>query len=504
VTTDDRIARLLESGVRLHHRRDYGRALEAYRAAIVLEPGNAKAHHLSGLALLARNDHGDVESGIACLERSVLLDSRQAAYHNDLGSAYWQRRRVIDARNAFEQAVRLDPKLVQANFNLGNCHWILGSFDNALECYQHTAELNADWVQAHYMRANCLLYLGRTEESIVHYDRAIAMRPGMTDAHLGRAHALLRLGRWQEGWDSFERRIERPEFAAFRASARPQWNGEGIPGGTLLVYAEQGIGDAIQFVRLLPLIRARVGRLVMVCDRHLHSLFGRMSCIDRLIDKSTVREGLDHLHFDARVALMSLARILGLRPEDVPCSIPYLRADPGKVRSWRREIAAGRLRVGLVWAGNPDHKDDAFRSCRLAEWAPMFSVPGVAFYSLQMGIARDELSAVDGTAVVDLSDDLVDFDETAAVVSALDLVVSVDTATAHLAGALGKPVWNLLWFSHCWRYLEGRETTAWYPTMRLFRQDAIGDWAGVIERVVRELGQTASRATRAAAAGDSP
>lgn len=444
--------------------------------------------------MLGRRQTGDHDLAIRCLLRAISLDDRQAAFHNDLGSAYWSRRRIEEAVSAFLSSMELDPNFVQPNFNLGNCYWFQGRYSEALEAYRRAIDLDPGWAQAHYMIGNCLLYLGRSVDSLAAYDRAIEERKDFTDAHVGKANALLRLGRWTEGWTYFRERINYPELAVFRSSKRPSWRGEDLPQGSLLVYGEQGIGDVIQFVRFLPLLKARVGRVILACDAGLHSLLGDLSCIDELVGKSPALEDLDSIEFDRRVLLMGLPEICKTTVDTVPRNVPYLNVDPAMVDAWRRQLNPKTFNVGLVWAGNPAQKDDRHRSCPLSALSILGELPDVTLYSLQKDEAQAQIHDPAAPRIVDLGDGLTDFKETAAAISALDLLVSVDTAAAHLAGALGKPVWNLLWYAHCWRYLEERETTPWYPTMRLFRQPVLGDWESVVARVFSELAQTASRA----------
>lgn len=488
----EQIAELLEKGARSHRRGDFNRALVCYRRVMRHAPDHAKAHHLAGLALLGRKKTGDLDLSIGCLVRAIELDDRQAAFYNDLGSAYWNKRRIDEALSAFLKSIELDPGFVQPNFNLGNCYWLLARYAEALEAYQRTVELDDNWAQAHYMIANCLLYLGRTDDALLPYDKAIEKRREFTDAHVGKAMALLKLGRWKEGWRHFQTRIHYPELSGFKSSTRPLWRGEDIRHESLLVYGEQGIGDVIQFVRFLPQVRARVGRLILACDARLHSLFRPLEYIDHLVDKDEVLDNVDQVKFDRRVLLMSLPALFSTTVDSIPGEVPYLEVDPALVGDWRRHLDARTFNVGLVWAGNPAQKDDRFRSCPLSCFSMMADVPNVTLYSLQTDEAREQILESNGPPLVDLANELTDFRSTAAAISALDLLVSVDTAAAHLAGALGRPVWNLLWYAHCWRYLEGRDTTPWYPTMRLFRQDTMGDWEQVVARVVQQLEEASS------------
>jgi len=297
---------------------------------------------------------------------------------------------------------------------------------------------------------------------------------------------LLVRGDFLQGWEEYEWRWKTKD-AAFpeRNFAQPQWDGSPLEGRTLLLHAEQGLGDAIQFIRYLPLVAQNGGNIVLECQPELQRLFQRMAP-----DLPVLAMGQALPAFDVHCPLMSLSRVFSTDLGNIPQTVPYLHADAAEAALWGERLAGlgSSLKVALVWAGNPTNKNDRKRSLKLASLAPLAEVPGVRFISLQKGDATAEARTLPaGVALIDVAEDLKDFADTAALLANLDLVISVDTAVVHLAGAMGRPVWTLLPFAPDWRWLLGRADSPWYPTMRLFRQPAIGDWDAVIAEVREQL-----------------
>ena len=483
------IRKRLQQSVLLHRRGESDTALTGYLDILAIDPEHADANHLAGLALLARKQPSDLKRSLDYLQKAVCIDDGQSTFHNDLGNVYWNLGRIVDAAAAFSKAIELDSSFVQPRFNLGNCYWMQGEFGCARQAYADALNVNEDWAQARYMLANCEYTLGNTKHAIAIFRDVIAKRPELTDARLGLAYALLRDGQWLEGWSHFENRLTYPEFAAYRALDCPQWDGRDIHGKTLLVCAEQGIGDTLHFLRYLPWVKLKVGRLVLACDRGLHKLLVHRAEVDELIELKSVTERWSYENFDYRISLMSLPGLFETTTSNLPHKSPYLEVDKRQIDAWRRRLDPKKLNIGLAWAGNPSQKEDQFRSCALEALLPLMRISHIRWYSLQVGPGRQQINETDCVELVDLADELENFADTAALISALDLVVSVDTAAAHLAGALGKPVWAMLWHSHCWRYLENRSDSPWYPTMRLFRQRRIGDWESVVAQIETALAQ---------------
>jgi hypothetical protein len=312
------------------------------------------------------------------------------------------------------------------------------------------------------------------------YEDALYFQPDHSDAHWNRALLHLLLGEFDRGWLEYEWRwLKFPEVR--RYFAKPLWDGFDISGKTILLHAEQGFGDTIQFVRFAPLVAARGATVNLECQPELEGLFQHVPGVAR-----TVSRGDPLPPFDIHCPLMSLPRALGIDITNVPNQVPYLQVDQNLLHKWERKLKEyeGCQKVGLVWGGAKTHPRDAERSIPLDALAALNRLHGVRLFSLQKDIARQASAA---TGWIDFTAELHDFAETAALTANLDLVIGVDTAVVHLAGALGKPAWTLLPHSPDWRWLLGRDDSPWYPTMRLFRQAVPGDWSGVIGRVVELL-----------------
>ncbi len=309
--------------------------------------------------------------------------------------------------------------------------------------------------------------LGRLDEALARYARAQALKPDYADAHWNEALARLLLGDFETGWNKYEWRWRRKETPP-RALAAPLWDGGDLAGRTILLHAEQGQGDAIQFIRFAPLVKARGGTVVFECPKGFLRLFDGVAGVDRL-----VLAGAPLPPFDCHAPLLSLPGLLDTTLETIPADVPYLKADPGRVAAWRARFAGiSKPKVGLVWRGNPAHANDANRSIPAQTMAALARAADVHWVGLQLDPRPEELAAFSPAVIDNLGPELGDWAETAALVEALDLVVTVDTAAAHLAGALGRLVWLLLPFAPDWRWLRHRADSPWYPTMRLLRQPA--------------------------------
>jgi tetratricopeptide (TPR) repeat protein len=337
--------------------------------------------------------------------------------------------------------------------------------------------------------AASLRALGNYEEALAAYRQAIAIAPHFAEAHRDEGLLLLLLGRFGEGWTKYEWRWRASTVGAHPIKG-PRWNGELLAGRTILLQAEQGVGDTLQFLRYGPLVAQRCGNVILQLPPSMARLCGdAISAAARVV---SFDEALPA--FDYHAPLLSLPRIFATTLDTVPARIPYLRAPPRCAEGWQREFAdIGGMRVGIAWAGNPDHENDHNRSIPFGHLLPLFAGCQARFYSLQVGERSADLRAAADLGVADLSERLTDFGETAGAIEALDLVITVDTAVAHLAGALGKPVWLLLPSVPDWRWLLVREDSPWYPDMRLFRQVRRGDWAEVVARVAHELELIARR-----------
>jgi tetratricopeptide (TPR) repeat protein len=340
---------------------------------------------------------------------------------------------------------------------------------------------------------------GDREAALAAYEQAISLKPDNAEAHKNRSLIWLLQGKLAEGWAEYEWRWKCPELPE-RPFKQPLWDGSPLEGRTILLHAEQGLGDTIQFIRYAPLVRDRGGKVVVVCQRPLVGLLASCSGIERI-----TAQGDPLPAFDVHAPLASLPRIFGTTLAAVPANVPYLSADARLVERWRQELAPQRgFKIGIAWQGSPKYRSDAQRSIPLEQFEPLARVPGVQLYSLQKGAGAEQLGRVAARfAVVDLGGRLDEttgpFLDTAAAIKNLDLVISSDTSIPHLAGALGAPVWLALPCAPDWRWLLDRDDSPWYPSMRLFRQPARGDWQSVFRRMAAELEQIVS-----AGAGRSP
>jgi tetratricopeptide (TPR) repeat protein len=385
------------------------------------------------------------------------------------------------AMEYYRSAFQLDPDDMRACDSLGALSLVTGDFSCAAWCYRRLLKQQPDVAEFHCHLGNALFFGGDLEQGTRHFRRALQLDPGYVEASLGVAFAFLTQGDFLPGWVHYERRFDSTVVQSHNALG-PRWNGEALFGRTILLHAEQGLGDTLQFVRYAPMVAAQGGRVVLEVQPALRRLLSRLGNVETIISQREIYSGVD-LH----CPLLSLPAVFGTTLATIPAPSPYLHAEPQRVRAWSRSIGDTFPRVGLVWAGEPQHRRDRQRSISLTMLAPLGS-EGVSFFSLQKGPAAEQLKSLPPEfRVEDLDADCSDMCDTAAAIMALDLVISVDTSIAHLAAALGKPVWLLLPFVPDWRWLLQRDDSPWYPTMRLFRQPSPGVWEPVIQRVACEL-----------------
>jgi tetratricopeptide (TPR) repeat protein len=372
--------------------------------------------------------------------------------------------------------------------NAGCIFFDLGRFAEAERLFRTALQASPHHIGALNNLGGVLFDLGRPGEAIASLRAAIRQAPNHADAHVNLASSLLLAGQFAEGWAEYEWRWQQPQNKPLMVRFRkPMWGGEDIADGVLLLHAEQGLGDTLQFCRYVPGVAAQ-RRVILEVQPLLVTLLADLPGVERIVARGDALPP-----FDVHCPLLSLPRLLGTDLETIPRKTPYLRADPERVASWHRRMGALEgLRVGLVWAGNQALAADRRRSIALEHFAALAGMPGISFVSLQKGPAAEQTkSPPPGLVLHDWTPELNDFAETAALIEALDLVIGVDTAVMHLAGALGRPVWLLNRFDRCWRWLLDREDSPWYPLLRQFRQAEPGDWSGVFARVqiaLRELG----------------
>jgi tetratricopeptide (TPR) repeat protein len=460
---------------------------------LVLEqvPRHGQALQLLGMIALRC---GQKEAAVELMERGAEAAGQSAEAQRNLGEVYRVVGRFDGALAALRRAVELEPHDAEARHCIALVYEKQGRMEEAMMEYRRVLELAPGHDGANLNLGVLLERRGEHERALGHFERALATRPDYPEARMARAGSWLRRGMYEAGWRDYEWRWRTREFAARRADPRaPLWDGSDLAGRRILVRWEQGMGDTLQFVRLVPLVARRGGRVILEVQGPLKSLLLGMEGAEQVL-----AEGEAAPACEVQAPLLSLPGLLHTRVESIPAA-PYLKAEVGRVQAWRAKIetlaladkpplAPGKLKVGLVWAGNPEYPNDGNRSTVLETFGVLREVQGVRFFSLQKGAAAEQARRPPaGMELVDWTGELRDFADTAGLMEALDLVITVDTAAAHLAGAMGKRVWTVLALAADWRWLLGREDSPWYPSMRLFRQERPGDWAGVMERVGREL-----------------
>jgi len=477
---DDVVSQSLQLAAEQLKARRPQKAVEICRQALAQFPEDAKIHYVLALALTGTQRPGEA---IDAYNHAVRLNPDFFEAYNNLGTLLARQNRFEEAINALSHAIRLRPALAPLHANLSNALRDSWKLEDAMAAAKAALDLNPDLAEAYTSLGAALLALGRFDEAIDASRSAIQRKPDLPGAHLNLALAELVLGNLERGWPEYEWRMRCSDVLPPRQISLPAWDGNRIVGKTILLYSEQGFGDAIQFIRYAPMVAGMGGRVVLECPAVLLPLFRGFPGVDRVLASGAPLPACDFQR-----ALASLPGLFKTTLRSIPAPIPYLAADAEAAESWRKRIepSGDVLQVGLAWAGRAENRNDRNRSIRLENFSPLAKVAGVQFHSLQT--SRTTNAAL---ALSDWSDLLKDFGETAALIANLDLVISVDTAVAHLAGAMGKPVWLLLPFPPDWRWMLDRANSPWYPTMRLFRQKAPGDWQDVIRRVIDELAKTA-------------
>ena len=453
------------------------------------------AHRKEGNRFLA---DGDLRGAEACYRRSIAADPGSAEACVALGFVLLKQERLDDAKPFLEMAVSLDSGNADGHYLLGTIAQKRSRPAEAIAEFSKALAINPRFAEAQHDMGVALRAQGKLDEALRCFDRALSIQPGFAPSRFSKSLALLLLGDYPRGLELFESRLEACEdelvlsWLAFLSKhpEKPRWQGEALRGRSLLVWTEQGAGDCMMMARYLPrLVEKGAGRILVLSDPSLIRLFKALPLACEVLSRvDTLPLGA----FDLHCPMMSLPLVFGTRLETIPRAVPYLRVPPELRESWSRRLAESKgLKVGLAWAGNRKYGRDFLRSVAFHQLRPLFGIPGVTYVSLQKGAAaeeRDEASRF----LADWMDACVDFMDTAALIANLDLVLSVDTSVAHLAGALGRPVWLLNRFESEWRWLREGEKSPWYPTMRIFRQAAPNDWQGVIGQLARELAQLAS------------
>jgi tetratricopeptide (TPR) repeat protein len=474
-------------GVVTHQKGRPCQAVELIRQAIAINPLEASFHANLGVAF---KELGCREEAVACYRAAIRLRPEQPEAHNSLGNALAASGLLDEALASYRIAITLRPNYAEAHYNLGITLKEQGRAEDAVVCYRKAIALRPEYQEAHYNLGNAFRDLRQLDAAIASYRRAIELRPDFPDAHHNVALALLAQGDLAAGWAEYEWRWKTSQLSeADRGFTQPQWRGEPAEGQTLLIHAEQGFGDTIQFCRFAALAAARGFRIILEVQPPLVLLLRGFPGVDRVLHR-----GGDLPAFDLHCPMFSLPLALGTTLSTIPVAPSYLTADGVLAEGWRSRLASVSgpgPRIGVAWAGKPSNLADPRRSIAPARLAPLFALPAVQFVSLQHAGPQPPVNV----SLVDFMDEVSDFADTAALIANLDLVISVDTAVAHLAAALGKPVWLLDRFDACWRWLDGRRDSPWYPSLRLYRQQRPGDWEAVLAEVTHDLRSLAATAS---------
>jgi tetratricopeptide (TPR) repeat protein len=509
------VAEALASAIQHFQSGQLGEAEKLCRQIIAAQPQHADALHLLGTIAYKTQHH---EAALKLFGRAIALKGDAAHFHNSLANVLLALKRIPEAAQSYRRAIEIDPALALAHCGLGQIKYDNNDFAGAAESFQTAISHAPNLPAAHARFANALFQLGRLEEAIDFYRRAVALNPGDTMSIANLGLALQDLGFLDEAIQNYEQALAlRPDFPSAhnnlslalmlkgdfenglqhhewrwrvnnlriggRRFDRPAWRGEPLNGGRILLHAEQGAGDTLQLLRYAPMVAARGGRVFLEVPADLKRIAMSVKDVEQVIGGGEALPDFDH-----HCPLLSLPLAFGTTLLSIPGEVPYLAAPEPLRADWQARLSASpHPRVGLVWAGRPQHRRDRERSITLAALAPLADT-GATFFALQKGPPAEQAKTPPaGLVLQNLGESFTDYTDTAAAMSALDLVISVDTSPVHLAGAIGMPVWVMLIQSADWRWGMDREDNLWYPTARLFRQPARGDWTSVIARVAAEL-----------------
>jgi tetratricopeptide (TPR) repeat protein len=462
-------------------------AMAAIDAALAVEAGNGAALVVKARFLMLANKF---DAALESIDRAIASDAANAVPHALRSSLLVRLRRYDEALTEADEAVRLAPKEPQGHAARAVVLYELGRVDEQLEALKTAERLGAANADFYHAQATGLAERGDLAAAVASFEKAIELEPEAAVIHFHFGMLLLYLGDFARGWVEHEWRLNDAEYKDInKASFAPNWRGEALAGKKLLVKKEQGNGDNVQFARFLPEIAARGAAVTLTVPSPLKAMFQRAFPMVDVTDRLGVRSG-----FDFQVALMSLPAVIGVDAERLPQGVPYLFADEAMIAHWRARLGDYGFKVGVVWQGNPKFGRDASRSIPLRHFQPLAAIPGVRLISLQAINGLDQLDDLPaGMAVESYGAEVANnpdgFNQIAAMMANLDLIVSSDTVTAHLAGALARPVWVALSYRPDWRWLEKRPDSPWYPTMRLFRQQRPGDWPGVFASIAAALAE---------------
>lgn len=477
----------LTSALAHHQAGDLEKAECIYREILQVQPNSAPIHNNLGLIF---QDRGLLNESVSCFEKALEISPDYAIAHNNLGNVFKEMGEPDKAIKCYQQALLFDPEHADAFYNLGNIFKEREELDKAVMYYTKALQLAPDHADAHNNLAVTFKSKGLISDALRHFEKAVELVPDLADAHWNMGLTLLLSGNFKKGWEKYEWRFK--TSAVYRHDfSKPMWDGTCISGQTILLYADQGYGDTIQSIRYAPLVAGQGAKVIVECQRELKTLVQDINGVNAVVVR-----GEQLPEFDTYCPLFSLPLIFNTTIETIPLQIPYIKPSTVLVEKWRDKIRPdrSRLKAGIVWAGGPTYKNDHTRSCQFDLLLPLLELKNIDFYSLQKGEAAKQADGI--KQLIDYTGEISDFSDTAALMENLDLVISVDTAAVHLAGAMGKTAWVLLPFDPDWRWLLDRRDSPWYPAIRLFRQPSPGDWQSVISSVKEDLTALAALVNR--------
>ena len=482
----EQIERLNAQGIAFGRAGIHAQAMTAFQSSLHKDKSQPRTWYNLGKSLAAQNLTRDAKDAFAS---AITLKPDYAEAHNGLGWCWLGMGEFHKAAESFRRSIEANPLYAEVHANLGNALKQVGCLDDSVAACREAIRLNPNFSDAYNSLGGALEYSGKLDLAVEAYRQAIRLTPNHASAHANLGLALLKSGQFQEGWNEYEWRWQANSLP-FPRFPQPVWNGEDLNGKTLLLWAEQGFGDTVHFIRYAPVIANRGAQVVVMAQPTLVRLLNSVPGISRIIP-----DGDPAPDCDFHLPMLSAPRVLGLPlPEQAPTH-PYITAPSETAFLWKQLLAEfNGQKVGLVWAGSSNlglaqnNAMDRRRSIPLTQLLPLLKSPGYSFISLQTGEAASQVQEIDERyRPQQIMDGIKDFADTAAIVANLDLIITVDTAVAHLAAALGKPVWVLSRFDGCWRWQTGRDDSPWYPSLTLFRQTHWGNWEGVIERVRERL-----------------
>ncbi len=460
--------------------RQYGAAEDICRHVLAVNPRHPEALNLASLLALVRRDDGAAED---YARRAIAARPDFIEAVNNLGIILSTQARHAEAIVCYRQVLVHMPDSAATLNNIGTALANVGEFDEAEVCCKRAIELAPKIAETYVALGHTYHRMGRHQEAMRQYERALAIDPHNPRALANRAVTYLLMGRYEEGWRDHDLMPGLPQVSKkFVSDSSPAWRGEPLGGKRLLIHTDQGLGDTLMFCRYLPLVQDYGGHVIFQCQPETHSLLHQFAGVTLVSTDEPLPE------HDLQCWLMSLPHYFGTTLKTLPVAVNYLRVDPKKAADWRERLPKNdQLKIGVVWAGNPRHTNDANRSIPFAIFRELLNVEGVTFVNLQKGKGAEQARDMPGENWVDPAAELKDFADTAAIVSNLDLVITVDTAVAHLAGAIGQKTWVLLPYVPDFRWLLDRDESPWYPSIKLFRQEKVAQWPNVIQNVISEL-----------------